>query len=335
MNQTRTFLMFAWLMVATLLWLAWSKDHEPATTTAVATPVATNALPGAAVPTLSVPTAPNASMSAAPAAGAPPPAMVAATPTTAATPLVTVSTDVLRLTLDGGAIHSADVLRYPQTTDPGSTPVRLFADDPAHFFEAQSGWVSSTGAAPSHESGFVPATPTRAFALGPGAPSLQVPFVWQGPNGVSIRRTYTFTRGEYVVAVRDDVVNTGSAPWQGYVYRQLLRVPPQVASGMMHPESYSFHGAAWFSAKDKLEKRKDAKFGDDAALSRPVTGGWIAMLQRHFFAAWIPGANDASCSMSSEPRGSASRLASRWSREDALGLTRSIGTPTWLSSLTA
>ena len=302
MNQTRTFLMFAWLMVATLLWLAWSKDHEPATTTAATTPVATSALPGAAVPTLSVPTVPNASMSATPAAGATTPSMVAATPTTAAAPLVTVSTDVLRLTLDGGAIHSADVLRYPQTTDPGSAPVRLFADDPAHFFEAQSGWVSSTGAAPSHESGFAPATPTRAFALGPGAPSLQVPFVWQGPNGVSIRRTYTFTRGEYVVAVRDDVVNTGSAPWQGYVYRQLLRVPPQVASGMMHPESYSFHGAAWFSAKDKLEKRKDAKFGDDAALSRPVTGGWIAMLQRHFFAAWIPGANDASTFSTAMPQ---------------------------------
>ena len=49
MNQTRTFLMFAWLMVATLLWLAWSKDHEQATTTAIATPVATSAVPGAAV----------------------------------------------------------------------------------------------------------------------------------------------------------------------------------------------------------------------------------------------------------------------------------------------
>jgi YidC/Oxa1 family membrane protein insertase len=63
---------------------------------------------------------------------------------------------------------------------------------------------------------------------------------------------------------------------------------------MMHPESYSFHGAAWYSDKDKLEKRKFAKFGDDAPLSKPVTGGWIAMLQHHFFTAWIPGADDAS-----------------------------------------
>ena len=38
---------------------------------------------------------------------------------------------------------------------------------------------------------------------------------------MTIRRTYTFQRGGYVVEVRDEVVNAGTAPWQGYVYRQL------------------------------------------------------------------------------------------------------------------
>jgi len=41
------------------------------------------------------------------------------------------------------------------------------------------------------------------------------------------------------------------------------------------------------------------------------------------------------CSISRLPRGSASRLSSRCRREEVLGLTRSIGTPTWPSSLTA
>ena len=296
MNQTRTFLIFAWLAVATLLWMAWSKEHETPTPAVADSTSATSTIQGATIPSMSVPTVPEASMSATPAAA------TATNAASAAAPLVTVTTDVLRLTLDGGAIHSADVLHYPQTTDPGSAPVRLFADDPAHYFEAQSGWVSNTGAAPSHESGFVPATDARDFALAPGTQSLQVPFVWQGPNGVSIRRTYTFSRGDYVVNVRDEITNTSSAPWQGYVYRQLLRVPPQVQGGMTHPESYSFHGAAWFSAKDKLEKRKFAKYGDDPALSKAVTGGWIAMLQRHFFTAWIPGANDASTFSTAMPQ---------------------------------
>ena len=121
-----------------------------------------------------------------------------------------------------------------------------------------------------------------------------MPFVWRGPDGVTIRRTYTFRRGDYVIGVRDEVDNQSATPWQGFVYRQLVRVPPQVTSGMMHPESYSFHGAAWYSDKDALEKRKFADYGDDPPLSKQVVGGWIGMLQHHFFTAWIPGDTDRS-----------------------------------------
>ena len=34
MNQTRNLLFFAWLAVATLLWMAWSADHAPKATAA-------------------------------------------------------------------------------------------------------------------------------------------------------------------------------------------------------------------------------------------------------------------------------------------------------------
>src|SRR6202008_2643432 len=92
--------------------------------------------------------------------------------------------------------------------------------------------------------------------------------------------------GSYVVQVRDEVSNAGAAPWQGYVYRQLSRVPHAIASsGPMNAEKYSFQGAAWFNGE--YEKRKYDKFADKA-LSEQVTGGWIGMLQHHFFAAWIP-----------------------------------------------
>ena len=295
MNQTRSLLIVAWLTVAALLWMAWDKEHvAPATAATQSTTPASPSTPANA-PSSSVPAVPRALPATAPTA-------VNSREVAASTPLLSVTTDVLRVTLHGGALHSADVLRYPQTDDPGSPSIRLFADDAAHFFEAQSGWVSSTGAAPSHEGGFVPTTDQRAYVLAPGAQSLQVPFVWHGPNGVTIRRTYTFRRGDYVVGVRDEVDNRSAAPWQGFVYRQLVRVPPQVTSGMMHPESYSFHGAAWYSDKDKLEKRKFAKFGDEAPLSKPVTGGWIAMLQHHFFTAWIPAAHDASTFSTAVPQ---------------------------------
>ena len=294
MNQTRTLLIAAWLFVAALLWMAWNKEQAPPQPANPAPAVAASASQ-AAVP--SVPALPDAAAGVPPAATAAP--AVHATASTA--PQVTVTTDVLRLTLDGGAIHSADILQYPLTTAPGSAPMRLFDDAPARFFEAQSGWISRGGAAPGPD-GFVPVDAARAVALAPGAQTVQVPFVWNGPDGVSIRRTYTFTRGDYVIDVRDEVVNQSGAPWQGYVYRQLVRVPPQVTSGMMHPESYSFHGAAWYSDKDKLEKLKFAKFGEESLPTKQVTGGWIAMLQHHFFTAWIPAAQDTTTFSTAVPQ---------------------------------
>ena len=240
MNQTRVFLIFAWLMVATLLWLEWNKA-DPATPAVAAqtTKAAGSTVPAAVAPdaasTGSVPSAPTV---------APMPA--AAAPGTAA-PRVTVQTDVLRLVLDGGSVLEADLLHYPLSKVPGSGPVRLFSEDPQHFYAAESGWVSSAAKAPDHHA-FRPENGAGDVALAKGADSVSVPFIWQGADGVTIRRTYTFTRASYEIEVRDQVVNAGSGTWQGTIYRQLLRTPPQVKSGMTNPESFSFNGATWWMA---------------------------------------------------------------------------------------
>ncbi|MEO6365033.1 MAG: membrane protein insertase YidC [Luteimonas sp.] len=291
MNQTRTFLIFAWLMVATLLWMAWGKERAaPAPLAGANTSTPATAASGT-VP--SVGSATGATVPVIPAAATPTvPAMAATTPP-ASTQRVTVTTDVLRLVIDGGAIRSAELLRYPQTTGPNSAPVKLLDDSAAQFFAAQSGWVSQTGEAPNHETGFVPELPARDYALPRGGHAVDVPFVWHGPGGVTIRRMYSLKRNEYAVTVRDEVINAGAVPWQGYVYRQLLRNPPSSKRSMTNPGAYSFTGAAWYSPEEKYEKRKYDDFVDDGTLDRQVKGGWIALLQHYFFAAWIPSATDA------------------------------------------
>ena len=144
MNQTRTFLIFAWLAVATLLFMAWTREHSPQVP---ASSEATQTLPvddaGSTVPSVdrgNVPGLPKAppSMSAVPAGSG----------AEADVPVVTITTDVMRVVLDGGAVRQADLLDYPQDTEAGAAPIRLFASDAQHYFQAQSGWVSSTGAAP-------------------------------------------------------------------------------------------------------------------------------------------------------------------------------------------
>ena len=280
MNQTRLFLIFAWLMVATLLWMEWGKEKAAPATPAVATETSSAVPAASGVP-------PNAPATVPSAPGSPVPPGTASADAKAAT--VTVTTDVLRVVLDGGELREADLLKYPSQADANSPPVRLLTDDATNYFVAQSGWVSSSSAAPSHQGAFVPAGAGRDFKLADGTRELVVPFVWTGANGVTIRRGYVFQRGSYVVQVRDQIVNTGAASWQGYVYRQLTRVPRALASkGPMSAESYSFQGAAWFSDADKYEKRKYEDFTDDGPLNKQVAGGWIGMLQHHFFAAWIP-----------------------------------------------
>ena len=292
MNQTRVFLLFAWLMVATLLWMEWGK--EQAAPPATPTPAATQAAVPGAPATGAVPSAPLAAT-----------APQAATSTASAAGTVTVQTDVLRVVLDGGEVRQADLVSYPDIGD-AKRPVRLLDDDPQRYFVAQSGWISSTNPAPTHQAGFVPVGAARAFTLADGAARIDVPFVWQGPNGVTIRRTYSFPRGQYTVQVRDEVINAGTAPWQGYVYRQLARVPRALArSGPMSAEQYSFQGAAWYSPQDKYEKLDFEDFVEDGALAKPVTGGWIAMLQHHFFAAWIPQPGDATTFQTATPPGPA------------------------------
>ena len=279
MNQTRLFLIFAWLMVATLLWMEWGKEKAAPAAAPVA--VASSAVPSATG--ADIPAVPTGT----PAANAP--AMTAASPAaTTASPTVAVTTDVLRVTLDGGVLQQADLLKYPTLAAANSPPVRLFANDLANFFVAQSGWVSSNGPAPSHEGGFQPEGATREYTLAPGSNELVVPFVWTGANGVTIHRSYIFHRDSYVVEVRDQISNAGAAPWTGYVYRQLTRVPHVVTgTGPANAEKYSFQGAAWYSNEAKYERRKYDDFSD-SPLDKEVTGGWVGMLQHHFFAAWIP-----------------------------------------------
>ena len=298
MNQTRVFLILAWLMVAMLLWMEWGKEQAapPAAAPAAVTATTTDAAVPAAVPAVA-----SADGAIPAATAAQPPVATAAAP--AAATRVRVRTDVLDLVLDGGSVLQAELPKFPQTRAGGSAPVRLFDTDPAHFYVAQAGWVSATGKAPTHQSGFVPEGAEREFALADGQDQLVVPFVWQGPDGVSIRRTYTLARGAYAVEVRDEVSNQGSAPWQGQIYRQLIRKPPVIKRGYTSPESFSFNGAAWYDGS--YQRRKfDEDYLEDGRVNAQAPRGWIAMLQHHFFSAWIPeGEQPSTISLDAPPTG--------------------------------
>ena len=298
MNQLRTFLIFAWLMVATILWMEWNKEQQPAPQTAAsAQAVAATAQPQG----LPVPAAPGGVLSATANATVPPampaagmPSMAEASAAPVAAPRITLSNDVLRLSLDGGSVHRAELLNYRVSRASDAPLVRLFDDGAENFYIAQSGWTSAQGA-PSHQTGFVAEQSATELKLADGAKDVSARFVWTGADGVTIRRTYTLGRGEYALKVRDEIVNRGARPWTGHVYRYLSRVPHVIKRGMTNPESFSFNGAAWYTPEKKYDKRTYDKYIDDGRIdpidASNVAGGWVALLQHYFFTGWIPQAD--------------------------------------------
>ena len=281
MNQTRVFLIFAWLMVAVLLWMQWGKDAS-----ADAQPVATQTAPDT---TASVPGSASGGV---PQANAVP---VEGTPvsTAAVANNLHVVTDVLDLQFNGSQISRALLLQYPQTKEDGAAPVELFTSQGPYPYNATTGWASEQASEVPGVEGFRFEGNQDALTLTDGQDTLTVPFLWEGSNGVQIRRTFTFTRSSYAVEVKDEISNAGSSIWQGYVYRRLDRTPTPMSRGMTNPDSFSFNGATWYN--DSYERRAfDEDYLDDGNINQVVKGGWLAMLQHHFFSAWIPQVDQSS-----------------------------------------
>lgn len=280
MNQTRNFLLFAWLMLAVLIWQAWQQDHAPPPPAESTTGSASASPAGPAVPTppAAVATANVPATASAPAAPVGPPSVL--------------SNDVLRLSIDsqGANLIGAQLLGYAQTEQRGSPRVDLLNADPAHLFVAESGIVSASGHAPSHTAIYQAEGGTAPRALAAGSDSVSRSFLWTDPSGLQVRKTWTLHRGSYVIDLREEIRNGSNAPWTGNDYRWLRRVPPvlkHTAGGSLtNPEAYAFVGAAWYSPEDKYETRALSKF--EPALDKTITGGWMAMVQHYFVAAWIP-----------------------------------------------
>ncbi|HHW4681202.1 MAG TPA: YidC/Oxa1 family insertase periplasmic-domain containing protein, partial [Xylella taiwanensis] len=129
MNQTRVFLIFSWLVVATLLWMEWGKNKNAALEFSASHNLAVHSNVEHKIPQINaaasiVPLQQNSQL-------------IASGPTVTA---INVTTDVLQLKIDGFSVLSADLLRFPQSKDRLAQPVKLLTDNPAYPYTATSGW---------------------------------------------------------------------------------------------------------------------------------------------------------------------------------------------------
>src|SRR5205814_4010664 len=161
-------------------------------------------VPGAGLPSAAAPATPTAGV---------PVAATAAASAPAASQQVTVSTDLVRATIDsiGATLARVELVKQVDPLD-HSKNVVLLDRSASRLYLAETGLVPPAGGAglPNHH------TPMHALpgerSLANGQNELKVAFESDPIGGVKLVKTYTFHRGDYVIGVEHQIVNVSNAP---------------------------------------------------------------------------------------------------------------------------
>ena len=278
MDIKRTILWAIFFVSAVMLFDNWQRDHgRPSMffpnpthqTSAGSSPAASNT-PGseAAAPS---------STAAAPVGGSAP------TQPQAAAQLIHFSTDVYDGEIDtrGGTL---DKLVLTKNADPKAAPlnVTLFDRTAKHTYLARTGLIG--GDFPNHNDVYTPVAGPRT--LEDGQKTLQLSFESPVKGGVKVVKTYTFTRGSYVIGVDTKVQNVGTAPVKPSVYMELVRDSQPVETPRF---SHTFIGPAVYTNEHHFQKITFSDIDKNKVdVASAANNGWIAMVQHYFATAWIP-----------------------------------------------
>jgi len=303
-DTRRTLLWVVFSMSLFLIYDAWNKHNgQPSFFSPVPPKVATA---GSAPANGALPR-PGTTPGAVAPATAPTAAASAAAPTVAER--VTITTDVVKATLsgEGGSLTRLELLKYPDQVvvewyEPllamfGSskaathTPkdVVLLDESAERLYVAESGLIPVAGGTglPNHHTVMTLAPGERTLA--PGQNTLQVRFESPTVGGVKLVKTYTFKRGDYVIDVKNEVVNESGVPVSPRLYLQLVRdgVPPPGGSSV-----YSTFTGPAIDDGNKFQKIDFKEIDKHAPTDKPfhtidADTGWIAMVQHYFTSAWL------------------------------------------------
>ena len=296
-DMRRTLLWVVFTMSLVLLWDAWNKHTgQPSIFGAPASKPVASAPPVQAPAAASVPAGLPSPAAAPAAAGVPAAAnVVGAATTPAAVPnapvvaaeKVTITTDVVKATIDtvGGSLVRLELLKHTDQNDT-SRNVLLFDQSAKRLYLAQSGLITSQPGVqlPNHLTAMKVLTTERTLA--DGAAQIELKLESPAIDGRRLVKTYTFKRGDYVVGVKHEVFNEGTAPVSPQLYLQLARDgnPPEGESSFY----FTFTGPAIYTDASKFTKVdfKDIEKGK-ASHDKAADNGWVAMVQHYFASAWL------------------------------------------------
>ncbi len=274
MESQRSFLIIGLALVSFLLWQQWQKDYRPQPVEPVEQQ--------AQQTTQGVPSFNDTGNEDVPSSDSVP----AAQPAVAAQStnrIIEVKTDTLDLRIDllGGDVISADLLKFP--VEQGSDIPYSLLRSGNGLYVAQSGLIGAQG--PDASANGRPVYTAQSEFYEMTGDTLVIPLTWKNNQGLSITKTFTFTKNHYDVNVSYDINNgTGSAATV-QPYAQLKQVMEFEDDGNMFMPTY--RGAAYSTEDDRYQKYSFDEIEDDN-LRETTKAGWVGMLEHYFVSAWVP-----------------------------------------------
>ena len=275
MESQRSFLIIGLALVSFLLWQSWQKDYGPQPVVPVEQQQTQETSQG-------VPSFNENGSEDVPSSDSVP----AAQPIAAAQSsnrIIEVKTDTLDLRIDllGGDVVSADLLKFP--VEQGSDIPYSLLRSGNGLYVAQSGLIGAQG--PDASSSGRPVYNAQSDYYEMTGDTLVIPLTWKNNQGLSVTKTFTFTKGQYDVNVSYSIENgTGSAATV-QPYAQLKQVMEfEDDSNMFMP---TYRGAAYSTEDDRYQKYSFDEIEDDN-LRETTKAGWVGMLEHYFVSAWVP-----------------------------------------------
>ncbi len=246
--------------------LAKANKPAPATTTPAGSP-STPAAPGAA-PSVNQPTTT---------------AIVSRDAAISGSPRIKIETPRLAgsVSLKGARIDDLSLVRYRDTVDPKSPAIVLFSPSgTSEAYYAEFGWVS-----PSGSSVKIPDQNTVWQQDGGGnlTPDHPVALKWDNGEGVTFRRTIAVD-DHYLFSIKDEVVNSGSAPVTLYPFALISRHGTPQVSGY-----YILHeGLVGYLGDQGLQEYSYKKIAESKSVNFKVTNGWLGITDKYWASALLP-----------------------------------------------
>jgi YidC/Oxa1 family membrane protein insertase len=291
-NIQRLLLVFGLIVTGALLVQAWTADYGGEQ--AARQLEASQAQPQLAPLDVPAPSVPSAAESPVAAPGGDVPVVSAVAeapqaPAETATPqaqdrLVEIASDTLHLWVDlvGGDVVKASLLRFPVELDRPEAPLTLLNQTEDFIFIAQSGLTGTDGP----DAGSVRPR-YRVADLTEGPDGIELALRHDAANGLVVTKRFTLRPGDHLVDVVYDVGNTGSDARVLALFAQLKsdgRRPDGEPGFTMGPRPY--WGGAYTTPDSRYEK-VDFSDLDSTTFEATEEGGWVALMQHYFLAAWV------------------------------------------------